>query len=153
MKVLLSLSSRKLRNGNTNPKDYPFGKELVELLHKHNFQTMQVRRQEDELLPTQQVRTDLCLRELAQIIRNSNVVIAVDNFVQHYATFLGKQVIVVFSQSDQNIFGYPQNINLLKDKSYLRHNQFSIWEEAQYNIDAFVKPEIILESLTNLIKT
>jgi hypothetical protein len=70
-----------------------------------------------------------------------------DSFFQHFCWDLGKPGVVVFGQSDPNIFGHPENINLLKDRSYLRDKQFWIWEQAEYKEDAFVNPEVVLEAL------
>jgi ADP-heptose:LPS heptosyltransferase len=64
--------------------------------------------------------------------------------LHHLAHTVGKKGIVLFSQSDPKHFGYEENINLYKDKKFFRQNQFDIWEFANYNKDAFVEPEVIL---------
>ena len=51
-KILLSLSSRKLRNGKQNSKDYPYGNDLIELLKKEGFITVQARTDNDPILRT-----------------------------------------------------------------------------------------------------
>ena len=50
-------------------------------------------------------------------------------------------------KSDPNIFGHPENINLLKDRSYLAEQQFLWWDLYEYNPEAFVKPEEVLKFL------
>ena len=55
--------------------------------------------------------------------------------------------IVIFSKSDPKVFGYEQNINLLKDKKYLRSKQFDIWEAEEFDKDSFVTPDVILEHI------
>ena len=47
--------------------------------------------------------------------------------------------------SDKNIFGYPQNINLLKNKKYLRKNQFDTWEAEEFIEKAFAHVKITIE--------
>jgi hypothetical protein len=53
----------------------------------------------------------------------------------------------VFGQSDPNIFGHPENINLLKDRKYLREKQFWIWEQAEFIEEAFVTPDVVIDAL------
>jgi hypothetical protein len=73
--------------------------------------------------------------------------IGVDSFFQHFCWDLGKPGIVIWGQSDPNIFGHPENINLLKDRKYLREKQFWLWEQAEYNEEAFVLPVAVLKHL------
>ncbi|MCK9459633.1 MAG: hypothetical protein M0R80_08345 [Proteobacteria bacterium] len=148
MKILLSLASRKLRDKEgINPKNYPYSKKLIELLHLKNIETVQVRTDENEILPTKEVKTNLSFKELAKVILECDGFISIDNFIQHYATYLGKRGVVVFGQSDPLIYGYPQNINLLKDRKYLRTDQFGIWESVEFTEESFVSPENIALAL------
>ena len=140
MKVVLSLQSRKMRNGKVNPKDYPYAKELIELLKQNGIYTVHVRTSEDAALPVDEVKTDLSLKQLAEVINECDAFISVDNFIQHYATYLGKKGVVIYSLSDPAVFGYKQNVNLLKDKKYLRPDQFLWWEIETAIPEAFVKP-------------
>lgn len=151
MKVLLALSSRKLRNGKTNAKDYPFSNELIQLLRKNKITTVQVRGFEDAILDADVVKSDLPLKQLAEEIKECDTFITVDNFVQHYATYIGKKGVVIFSRSDPCIFGHVQNINLLKSRNYLRAGQFGIWEEDDFVEDAFVKPDIVLSNILRIL--
>jgi len=152
MKLLLSLSSRKLRGGNgkINPKNYPFGDKLINLLRQEGIVTVQARTSEDIELSVDETYSDLNLKELKKVIEECDTFISVDNFIQHYATYLGKRGIVIFSRSDPLIFGYPQNINLLKNRSYLRPNQFGTWEEDNFVGDAFVEPEVVLAEVNRI---
>ena len=54
---------------------------------------------------------------------------------------------MLFGQSDPLIFGHPENINLLKDRKYLREQQFWWWEQCEYKEDAFVRPEEVIKYL------
>lgn len=145
------MSSRKLRNGKMNPKNYPYCGELIRLLHNEGIHTIQVRTEENEILPTREIKTDLPLNELADLIRKCDAFVTVDNFFQHYATYLGKRGVVIFSRSDPMLFGYPENINLLKHRKYLRENQFDIWEADEFIQDAFVFPNVIVRKLKSLL--
>jgi hypothetical protein len=152
MKILLSLSSRKMRSKDApNPKNYPYGERLIELLHEKNIDTIQVRTNENNILPARQVLTDLLLPDLQKTILECESFIAVDNFIQHYATYLGKRGVVIFGQSDPLIYGYPQNINLLKDRKYLREDQFGLWESVDFKEDVFVSPEKVVLALSALV--
>jgi hypothetical protein len=152
MKVLLSLASRKLRNKEgINPKNYPYANELVELLHAKNIDTIQVRTDENDVLPAKEVKTNLSTDELSKVILGCDGFISIDNFIQHYATFLGKRGVVIFGQSDPLIYGYPQNINLLKDRKYLRSDQFGIWESVDFKKEVFVLPENVMLALIALL--
>ena len=77
--------------------------------------------------------------------------ISVESFFQHFCWDLKKPGIVIWSQSDPIIFGHKENINLLKDRSYLRKDQFHIWEQCEYNKDAFISPTQVLKHLTQFI--
>jgi ADP-heptose:LPS heptosyltransferase len=149
-KILLSLSSRKLRNGNQNSKDYPYSNDLIELLKKEGFITVQVRTDNDPILNTDEVKTNLSLKNLAEIIKECDTFISVDNFIHHYAAYLNKKGVVAFSKSDPLIFGHSININLLKSRNYLKKNQFGIWEEEDYVKDAFVDPELIVKHVKKI---
>lgn len=62
-----------------------------------------------------------------------------------------KKGIVLFAKSDPEIFGYPENINLLKDKKYLRWDQFGPWEATDFVEEAFFKPDRVMVELKALI--
>ena len=144
--IIIAPFSKKLRNGKINPKNYPHFKKLLEhlaLLGKH---VVQVGLEGEEQL-TEDFRTNLSLDELAKLIKECETWISVDSFFQHYAWDLGKPGIVLWGQSDPNIFGHPENINLLKDRSYLRKKQFWWWEQCEYRDDCWVEPEEVLKHL------
>jgi ADP-heptose:LPS heptosyltransferase len=153
MNVLLSLSSRKMRNGNTNPKDYPYSNELAELLKKEGFTVIQIRTTDDPVInQVNEVKTNLPLKQLAELIQGCDVFISVDNFIQHYANYLNKKGIVIFSKSDPLIFGYSKHVNLLKSRNYLMKNQFQTWEQEEFDKDAFVEPELVVKKVKNFLR-
>ena len=141
--ILISPWAQKLRNGQNNPKNYPWWKELVSLIDEPIIQIGV--HGEQQLVDD--FRTNLSLQELKTLVFDCRTWISVDSFFQHFAWDLGKQGIVLWGQSDPNIFGHSENINLLKDRSYLREKQFWWWEQCEYNSDAFVLPEEVAKHL------
>ena len=149
--IVISPYSKKLLNGKENPKNYPYWEQLIEKIPK-NIQIIQVGVEgEKQLVPD--FRKNLPLSELKKLIQQCYTWISCDSFFQHLGWAEGKQGIVLWSVSDPNIFGHPENINLLKDRSYLAENQFLWWEFVNHNPDAFVSPEEVFYNLQNKIKT
>ena len=77
--------------------------------------------------------------------------ISADNFFQHFAHYYGKKGFVIFALSDPKIFGWEDNINLLKDRKYLRAEQFNFWTSDLYNNEAFVSPKEVLKAVKKFI--
>lgn len=125
-KIIISKNVKALRNGERNPKDYPYWDELISLLDGNDITII------DKEIP---------LKELSEMIRGCDFFISTDSFFQHYAWDLGKSGAVIFSVTDPSIFGHELHINILKDRKYLRKNQFLFMEQEPYNIEAFEKPE------------
>jgi ADP-heptose:LPS heptosyltransferase len=143
--IIISPWSRPLRDGNFNPKNYPFWTPLLKLLKDAGIYTIQIGRGDEKLIGCSEVMFDKPLADLAEMLRKCDTWISVDNFFPHFANIHGKPGIVLWGQSDPEIFGYKQNTNLLKDKSYLRPFQFDMWEACSYREDCFVTPEQVME--------
>jgi len=141
MKIVLSLFSRKLRNGNRNPKDYHWANELTELLNK-NYHTIQIGITGEPSIGAKEVVLDKTMQDLTNIILDCDVWISVDNFLPHMMNCVGKPGVVIWGKSDPKIFGYKQNMNILKSDEFLRKNQFDIWENESYDEKVFVIPAI-----------
>lgn len=149
--IIISPYAQKLRNGKINPKNYPYWSELVELLYKSKYKIVQVGVEgEEPLVPD--FRKNLPLTELSELVQSCDTWISVDSFFQHFCWDLKKPGIALWSQSDPNIFGHPENINLFKDKKYFRPNQFLTWEQCDYVKDAFVDPDHVMKHLRTLLK-
>ena len=142
--ILIAPHARAMRNGKPHPKEYPYWDELLELLKDKEIVQVGVA-SEVALVPD--FRPNLPLSELAKLIAMCETWIAIDSFFQHFCWSLGKPGIVLFGQSDPLIFGHPENVNLLKDRSYLRERQFWQWEQAENRPEAFVEPIRIIEIL------
>jgi hypothetical protein len=145
--IIISPYARKLSNGMVHPKNYPWWNDLIQLFPPHIHIVQVGIEGEYQLVPD--FRKNLKLDELACLIKECETWISVDSFFQHFAWDLGKPGIVIFSQSDPVIFGHPENINLLKDRKYLRSTQFWHWEQAEYIEESFVKPYEIYNTLIN----
>lgn len=143
--IIIAPYARGMRNGAPHPKNYPFWKEVLAGIDE---KVIQVGSKDEEILvPTDCFKYDLPLSALRELVEECRTWISVDSFFQHFCWDLNKPGIVIFSQSDPNIFGHPENINLLKDRKYLREKQYWLWEQADYIEDAFVSPEVVLNAL------
>ena len=146
--IIISPYSQKLRNGKNNPKNYPYWDELVLELKKKDFYIIQIGVSgEKSITGVDEVKFNQSLKEIEDLLRNCYVFISVDNFLPHLANCIGVRGIVLWGQSDPDIFGYKENINILKDRKYLRRNQFDVWESCEYNKDSFVLVSNIINSI------
>lgn len=132
-------------NFEPSPKDYPFAKELAELLEKE-YELIQVGGNGDEQV-AKDFRKNLPFTEVSKLIKESVTGICVDSYLQHHYWYQDRKAIVLWGISDPNIFGHPEQVNLIKDRKYLRDNQFDLYYRNQYNPEAFVSPEVVLTAL------
>lgn len=142
--IIISPYSRKLRNGKRNAKDYPYWNELIKLINYDNIIQLGV---DGETQLVKDFRKNLSLKEIKSLVIKCNFWISIDNFFPHLAHHVGKKGVVIWGYSDPNIFGYHDNLNLLKDRKYLRENQFDIWESCEFNPDVFLSPEKIYNEI------
>jgi ADP-heptose:LPS heptosyltransferase len=138
--IIISPYSKQLRNGNVNPKNYPHWKKLIPMI---NEPIVQIGVTGEEQL-VDDFRTNLSMEELSKLVHECRTWIGVDSFFQHFCWDLGKSGIVLWGQSDPNIYGHPENINLLKGREYLYHNQFLMWEMIPLRTDCFVEPDEVM---------
>jgi len=141
--IIISPYSKKLMSGKQNPKNYPYWEELISQIDEPIVQVGI--EGEQQLVPD--FRKNLPLPELRKLIQECRIWISCDSFFQHLAWDEGKPGIVLWGVSDPLIYGHPENVNLLKDRSYLAENQFLWWEYVEHKNDRFVKPKEVLEYL------
>jgi ADP-heptose:LPS heptosyltransferase len=141
--ILISPYSQKLRNGKNNAKNYPYWKELIALIDEP---IVQVGVEGEEQL-VDDFRKNLSLVDLRKLVQECRIWISCDSFLQHLGWDEGKKGIVLWGPSDPNIYGHPENINLLKDRKYLVQDQFLWWEAYEFDEERFVKPEEVLKHL------
>lgn len=90
---------------------------------------------------------DAPLDKLKDLLYSSDTFISVDNFFPHFAHYYNFRGVVIFSRSAPQIYGYPENLNLLKDLKYLRHDQFGLWESCDPIPESFVEPELVIKAV------
>jgi ADP-heptose:LPS heptosyltransferase len=146
MKIALFPYARTMRNVGKHPKNYPWWPELVELLHAAGHTLIQLGVEgEDQLVDD--FRVGLSYDELCRVVRGVDTWIGVDSFGQHLGWSLGVRGIAIFGQSDPLIFGHIENVNLLKDRKYLREKQFWLWEQCEANDECWVTPVEVMAAL------
>jgi ADP-heptose:LPS heptosyltransferase len=150
MNIVISPFSKKLRNGKENPKNYPYWKGVISLLKQKNIIQIGV---EGETKLVNDFRKGLSLDQIKKLISECDFWMSVDNFLPHLAHHIPKPGVVLWGYSDPNIFGYKENLNLLKNRNYLRKDQFNIWEAIEYNEDVFMSAnDVVKEVSANFIK-
>lgn len=148
--ILISPYAKPLRNGGVNPKNFPYWKEVVQGLN--GSEIIQIGSGEEEAVsPKVNLLKSLPFSEIKGLVRKCKTWVSIDTFLPHLAHHVGKPGIVIWGQSDPNIFGYKENINLLKSREYLKKDQFLIWEQCEYKTEAFVGPEVVLESIRRMV--
>jgi ADP-heptose:LPS heptosyltransferase len=154
-KVLISPFAQKLRNGKENPKNFPYWKELVALMNNAGIQVIQIGAGKDAPIEgVTDFRQGLKLTEIRDLVNECDTWISVDSFLQHLCAYYKlKRGIVIFSQSDPKHFGYTRNLNMLKNERYLRDKQFWLWEQCDYNQDAFVTAQEVMDTLSKLLSS
>jgi ADP-heptose:LPS heptosyltransferase len=132
-------------NGQPSPKDYPFARELAQLLEK-DYELVQVGGGNDEQV-CKDFRPNLSFHDLGKLIAQSQTGVCVDSYLQHAYWYFDRRAIVLLGPSDPLIFSHDIHLNLLKDRSYLRPNQFDLYYTSNYKPEAFVSPQQILDAL------
>lgn len=158
MKILISPYSQKLPVDKPNPKNYPYWEEVIKLIKEKipKVEIVQVGVKEEVVLKgVTHLAHNLSQKELLDLTKTCNAWLSVDNFFQHFCSYYNiPNGIVLFGQSDPYIFGYPFNINLLKNQKYLRKDQFLFWWDGSvvYKADAFVNAKTVTETLFKTLK-
>ena len=134
--IIISPYSKKTPTGQSSAKDYPFWKELIPLLPG---KVVQIGAKGETPL-VEDFRT-YSFAELKEFIKEMDFFISVDNFFPHFCHHYGRHGIVLFGKSDPKLFGYEENMNLLKDRKYLRPDQFLWWHSEKQDPEVFVSPE------------
>jgi ADP-heptose:LPS heptosyltransferase len=153
--ILMSCWAKPLRNGKQNAKNptKEWWLELIKLLKEKGYSVTQCGQgKEEKLEGADEHIWDLDVWLLGEKIKECVGWVSVDNFFHHWALLqFQRPGVVIWSQSDPEIFGHAKNINLLKDKKYLRAKQFELWEAAEHNPESFVSPEVVVEAVEKLV--
>lgn len=141
--IIISPYSKKLISGKENPKNYPYWEELIALIDEPIIQVGI----EGEKQLVGDFRKNLKISELRELIQECRTWISCDSFFQHLAWDEKKPGVVLWGPSDPLIYGHPENVNLLKDRSYLAPNQFFWWEFTEHQKERFVLPQEVIKYL------
>jgi len=141
--IIISPYSKALLSGKQNPKNYPYWKELIEMIDEPIIQVGI--EGEKQLVPD--FRKNLPIAALRELLGQCRTWVSCDSFFQHLAWDEEVPGIVLWSVSDPLIYGHPENVNLLKDRSHLVDNQFLWWEFVEHKNERFVKPKEIITYL------
>ena len=112
-----------------------------------NYEWIQIGMQGDWIINDVKPKFGLSFAEIIKLAETCDKIICVDSFLQHLLAPSKRQLIVLWSRSDPEIFGYKHNINLLLDRAKLRPDQFGIWEACPYDPTAFISPQILIDLL------
>jgi ADP-heptose:LPS heptosyltransferase len=151
MKVLISPYSKNLPNGKPNAKNFPHWQEVVNTLLSNGIEVIQVGLPHEPALDgCTQKRVGLA--ELKDLLLSCDGWASVDNFFHHFAAYHGRRGVVVFGKSDPQLFGYPENVNLLKDRRNLRAEQWKYWYEEPFDEKVFVGPQLVAAAIIDLLR-
>lgn len=142
----------KTTEGKPNPKNYPFWHEVVKGLASAGFECHQISRPDEPVISgIHRHVTDANLDAIEALMRVCDTWLSCDSFAQHMAWTLGEPGVVIFGPSDPLIFGHLENMNLLKDRRFLREQQFWLWSQTQAYPEMFVGPETVISATLSSI--
>ncbi len=147
-KIIISPYSRKLLNGKNNPKNYPYWNSVCLLLKFKGYEIVQIGVEGEEIVDgVNEVMFNLSFLQLEKLVLKCKGWISVDNFFQHFCYLLNKPGVVIFGPSDPLIFGHFLNINLLKDRMFLREDQFNLWDSCEFKEERFIEPLSVVNAV------
>lgn len=148
--ILLHAASRAMLNGLTNPKNYPYWPALLAALEDAGAirldEVVQVGLEGDPSFVAD-FRAGLALRDLRGLVAEADWWLSIDSFLPHLAQHLNRPGVVFWAKSDPAIFGYPENLNLLRSCQHLRARQFRIWEEESFDPEAFLPVDAAVDAI------
>lgn len=147
MTVLISPWARNTTDGKKSPKNYPHWFEVVAALKKGGHDVVQLSCKGEMDVPGSMRMDDLSFEEISELTKDCKAWASVDNFFHHMAWTIGEPGVVIFGSSDPEIFGHPENINLLKDRRFLREWQFRLWSQETMRPEIFVGPEAVVSAV------
>ena len=150
MKILIAPYSKVMRNGEENPKNYPYWTDVVKsLIDKDNIVIQLQFNNEKPIDGIKSLVAYSSLKVVETLVDDCDTFISIDNFLPHLAHYRKKYGVVIWGKSDPTLFGYPEHTNLLKDRKYLRAHQFETWEAETFDPKVFVEPQIVVGAVEN----
>lgn len=171
MKILVSCFCNAIQK-ELHAKNYPHWQSLVNLLIEEGHIIYQLGQSGQDKLEGCEYLWDLKLNEIVPKYKELGIdfMIAVDNGIVHLFARENIWCVVLWSPSDSDIYGYPENLNIYKNKEkYLRDNnvikgpdgnplkdkdgylikdnQYGIWNYVPVKIESWDYPEKIIEKI------
>jgi hypothetical protein len=148
--LVISPFSRVLINGKKNPKNYAHWGKVIPVL-KEKYHLIQIGIEGEEDLGCHEFRKSASFSDIRLLISKSDGWLCVETFLMHMGHLLGKRGVVIWHVCRPDLYGYTENINLVKDKKYFRPNQFDLFEDTPYNEEAHVAPKKVIEAVNTLL--
>lgn len=146
--ILLFPRAAKTTDGQPSPKDYSHFEVVVKRLSELGFEVHQALKAGEATVPgCKGWYENFSLKYLMPLIQGCETWISVDSFAQHFAWTIKEPGVAIFGQSDPLIFGHPENINLLKDRKFLRDRQFGLWSQTKAFPEMWVGPEAVVNAV------
>lgn len=151
-KIYIAPYAKPLKNGNDNPKNYPYWASVVDGLCEE-YDMVQLVFTGERIIHKTTVFEYTKLTAVEEVLHDCVAWISVDNFLPHMVyNNKGVKGVVIWGKSDPLLFGYPEYVNLLKDRKNLRAKQFYIWDDERYDPNVFVKPAKVVEAVKKILK-
>jgi hypothetical protein len=112
-----------------NAKNYPYWNKLMFGLATKGWGLTQLGICDERKLDGCDYKWNLSLSDVEELVRAVGYFISCDNFLHHLAYSIGVQGVVLFGPSDPLIFGYPTQLNVLKNRDWLRKDQFGFYKD------------------------
>jgi len=133
-----------------HPKTYPFWEELVVELEKIQPVVQLVRAGDKDLVAD--VRRTYSPVDMAELMTQCSCWVSIDTFIPKFSRFFNKRGVVIFGPTDPLVFGFPENINLLKDRSYIRPDPDAPWGDDEVNDpEKFVSVDVVVNAVKELL--
>lgn len=135
-----------------SPKNYPYWTSIIKALKEKGFTNIvQIGLEgETKLEGVDDVKFNLPLKEVEELVSQCRIWLSVDNFLPHLANAVGKKGVVIFTITNPDVFGYRQNRNLLKDKKFIREG-FLRFRQEEVQTKSYVSPREVVEAVLSLI--
>jgi len=146
--ILFAPYAKHTVEGKPSPKNYPWWPEVVRGLSGVGFQVHQLAYGPEPKVPgVYTVTANPTFKVIVKLLNECETWMSVDTFLQHMAWDIGKPGVAVFGPSDPVIFGHPENTNLLKNRLYLREQQFWWWSQCDFDPQNFVTPKEVVSAV------
>ena len=147
MKILIHPSPARLENNQQSAKFFPISwwDKVITAFPKTTF--YQIGTRGDEIVNNCITKFGLSEPEIIKLAKECDFVVATESFLPHLLHPYNIPCIVLFSRSDPEIFGYKENINLIKDRKYIREDIYGKWITCPVIPEAYIEPEILIKLL------